>query len=80
MTKCFFKCGREANSQHAKDYCHDNVNMPGNRARMCNWCHLAFHQLNNNNTFDWDWMIKKRRKEIIELANELKKKGVKQRC
>ncbi len=77
MSKCFFNCGRQANSQHAKDYVHANVNMQGNRARMCYWCHSAFHQLNEKNFLDWDFMIKNKKQEIIKLADILEEKGKK---
>ena len=77
MAKCFFKCGRKANSQHAKDYNHNNIDVTGNRARTCEWCHLAFHQLNHKNNLEWDWMVKNKSEEIVKLANDLKKRGVK---
>ena len=69
--KCKICKKRNANSQHAKDYNHDNINGPDNRARLCKFCHLAFHQLNNKNNLDWDWMMENKREEIIKKADKL---------
>ena len=72
--KCFFKCGRNADTRHAKDYNHKNIKMPGNCARLCGECHSAFHQLNHKNSLDWDYMIKNKKQEIIKLADKLSKR------
>jgi len=76
-----FKCEickkREVDNRHAKDYNHANIRMPGNMARLCKYCHTAFHKLNQKNFFDWDYMIKNKKQEIIKLADELEKKGKK---
>ena len=71
MSKCFFNCGREAKTRHAKDYNHKNINMLGNCARLCGACHTAFHTLNQKNNLDWDYMIRIKKKEILKLANNL---------
>ncbi len=75
--RCFFKCGREAKTRHAKDYNHKNIKMPGNCAKLCGYCHTAFHTLNQKNFLEWDYMIRIKKKEIIKLADELEKKGKK---
>lgn len=75
--KCKICKKRDAKNRHAKDYNHANVMMPGNCVRLCRECHTAFHTLNQKNNLDWDYMIKNKKQEIINLADELEKKGKK---
>ncbi len=73
--KCKICKKRDATNKHAKDYNHKNLKMPGNCALLDDYCHLAFHQLNQKNNLDWNYMIKNKKQEIIELADKLVEKG-----
>ena len=74
IRKCKICKKRDATSQHAKDYNHKLIDIPGNRARLCNWCHIALHQLNHKNFLEWDFLMSHRKKEIIKQADLLEKK------
>lgn len=69
--KCKICKKREANERHAKDYNHKNIRIPGNCARLDNYCHKAFHELNQNNSLDWGYMIYNKKQEIIRRADKL---------
>ena len=73
--KCKICKKRDAVTRHAKDYNHANIKAPGNCARLCEYCHTAFHQLNQKNNLDWGYMIYNKKEEIIELADLIEKKG-----
>ncbi len=75
--KCKICKKRDADNRHAKDYNHANVRMPGNCAKLCKYCHTAFHLLNQKNNLDWGYMIYNKKQEIIKLADELERKGKK---
>ena len=71
--KCKICKKRKANSRHAKDYNHKNINMPGNYIKLCRYCHTAFHELNHKNNLDWDYMMKNKKQEIIKRADQSEK-------
>lgn len=75
--KCKICKKRNANTRHAKDYNHANIRMPGNCALLDKYCHTAFHTLNQKNNLDWNYMIQNKKQEIIDLADELERKGKK---
>jgi len=73
--KCFICKKRKATTRHAKDYNHKAIKMPGNCARLCDPCHLVFHQLNEKNNLEWNYMMDHKKQEIINLADKLVVKG-----
>ena len=72
--KCKICKKRLANTKHAKDYNHNNIKFPGNHVRLCQFCHSAFHGLNEKNNLDWDYMIENKKQEIIKKADSLWKR------
>ena len=75
LRKCKICKKRPATTRHAKDYNHKNVRMPGNCALLDEACHLAFHQLNEKNNLDWNYMMEHKKQEIIDLADKLIERG-----
>jgi len=73
--KCEICKKRDADNRHAKDYNHKNIKMPGNCARLCEFCHIALHQLNEKNNLDWDYLMKNKKQEIIKHADRLSSKS-----
>lgn len=73
--KCKICKKRDANTRHAKDYNHKSIRMPGNCALLDNFCHNAVHTLNQKNSLDWDFLMKNKRQEIIDLADGLERKA-----
>ena len=69
--KCLICQERTTDNRHAKDYNHANLKAKGNCAKLCQFCHTAIHQLNNKNNLDWDYLMKNKKQEIIEKANQL---------
>ena len=68
--KCKICKKRNATTRHAKDYNHNNP-LKSNFAKLDEYCHTAFHKLNEKNNLDSDYMIKNKKQEIIELADKI---------
>jgi len=70
MRKCPICKKRGGKTRHAKNGIHADTRAENN-VMLCFWCHQAMNIINKHKEWDWDFLMKNKRKEIIKQADLL---------